>query len=100
MKEYDVQKKLLSVLVEAGLTFTRCTTGADAQGTARVRGMIERVDGPIYAVKTRDGSELKVALAENAQVTAVVKASLADIKQGSFVGVTAIPQTDGSQRAV
>jgi hypothetical protein len=29
-------------------------------------------------------AELKVALAENAQVTAVVRASLADIKQGSF----------------
>ena len=51
-------------------------------------------------IKTRDGAELRVALADNAQVTDVVNASLADIKQGSFVGVTAIPQTDGSQRAV
>jgi hypothetical protein len=100
MKEHDMQKKLSSVLAATGLAFILSTAGANAQGTARVRGLIERIDGPIYVVKTRDGAELKVALADNAQVTAVVKASLADIKQDSFVGVTAIPQTDGSQRAI
>ena len=39
--------------------------------------------------EARDGTELKVTLADNAQVTALTKASLNDIKQGSFVGVTA-----------
>ena len=51
-------------------------------------------------VKARDGAELKVALADNPQIAGVVKASLSDIKQGSFVGVTAMPQADGSQRAL
>src|SRR5690349_21028075 len=49
---------------------------------------------------TRDGAELRVALADNPQIAGVVKASLSDIKQGSFVGVTALPQSDGSQRAL
>jgi hypothetical protein len=66
----------------------------------RVRGTIERVDGPGFVVKTRDGSELKVALADNATIVALVKASVADIKPGAFVGITGMPQPDGGQRAV
>jgi Domain of unknown function (DUF5666) len=71
-----------------------------AQDTVRVRGTIEHVDGNNLTVKSRDGADLKVALAPNALVVAIVKASLADIKQGSFVGVTGMPQADGSQRAI
>lgn len=71
-----------------------------AQDTVRVRGTIDRVDGNTLLVKSRDGAEVKVALANNALVVAIVKASMADIKQGSFVGVTGMPQADRSQRAV
>jgi hypothetical protein len=66
----------------------------------RVRGTIERIDGSIYVVKARDGSELKLTLADNAQIAGIIKASLSDIKQNSFVGVTAMPQPDGSLSAV
>jgi hypothetical protein len=76
------------------------TASAWAQDTVRVRGAIERVDGNTIVVKSRDGAELKVALANNALIVAIVKASMADIKQGSFVGVTGMPQADGSQRAI
>ena len=73
---------------------------AQAQDTVRVRGTIVSIDGATYVIKARDGAELKVALADNAQIAAVVKASLADIKQGLFVGVTAMPQADGSLSAL
>src|SRR6266700_6574238 len=76
------------------------TATALAQDTIRVRGTIERIDGPTYVVKARDSAELKVTLADNPQIAGVVKASLSEIKQGSFVGVTAMPQADGSQRAL
>lgn len=75
-------------------------SAAVAQDTVRVRGTIDRIEGPIYVVKARDGTEMKVALAENGLVVALVKASLADIKQGSFVGATGMPQPDGSQKAI
>lgn len=75
-------------------------TTALAQDTVRVRGTIERIDGSTYVIKARDGAELKVALADNPQIAGVVKASLSDIKQGSFVGVTAMPKADGSQSAL
>ena len=51
-------------------------------------------------VKNRDGAELKVTLAEKPQIAGIAKASLSDIKQGSFVGITGMPQPDGSQRAL
>jgi hypothetical protein len=73
---------------------------AYADDIVRVRGTIESVDGSTYVVKTRDGDEQKIALAPNAQVAGVVKASLADVKPGSFVGVTALAQPDGTQRAL
>jgi len=84
----------------AVLTMTVLASGALAQDTVRVRGTIERVDGPVYVVNARDGAELKVTLADNVLVVAIIKASLADIKPGMFVGVTGMPQVDGSQKAV
>ena len=66
----------------------------------RIRGTVERVDGATYVVKARDGAELKLTLADNAQIAGIIKASLSDIKQNSFVGVTAMPQADGSLSAV
>jgi len=75
-------------------------TGSLTQETVRVRGTIERVEGQTLVVKSRDGAEQKLVLAANAPVVGIVKASLADLKPGAFVGVTGMPQTDGSQKAV
>jgi hypothetical protein len=75
-------------------------SAAEAQDTVRVRGTIERVDGAVYVIKARDGSELKVTLTDNALAVALVKAVLTDIKVGSYVGVTGMPQLDGTQKAV
>jgi hypothetical protein len=88
------------LLICGALAVTVLASGALAQDTVRVRGTIERVDGPVYVIKARDGAEIKVTLADNALVVAIVKASLSDIKPGMFVGVTGMPQVDGSQKAV
>src|SRR5258708_10229031 len=75
---------------------------ASAQQPAptRVRGEIEKVDGNTLTVKSREGATVKVVLKDNALVTGVDRAMLADIKQNSFVGITAMPQADGSQKAI
>jgi hypothetical protein len=88
---------ILNVFAAVGIAFATTTW---AQDTVRVRGTIERVEGPTYVIKSRDGSELKVVLTDSALIVAIVKASLADIKPGMFVGVTGMPQPDGSQRAI
>ena len=51
-------------------------------------------------VKSRDGVDYRVTVADNPQIAVVVNASLADFKQGSFVGVAGMPQADGSQKAL
>jgi hypothetical protein len=66
----------------------------------RLRGTIDRVEGDTYIVKARGGGELKVTLAEKALVVALIKASLADIKAGSYVGVSGMPQADSTQKAL
>jgi hypothetical protein len=85
----------------AGLALFLTISSASAQQPpVRVRGTVEAVNGPVLSVKSRDGSMVKVKLTDNVVVRAVVKASLTDIKAGSFVGVTGMPQADGSQKAV
>ena len=71
-----------------------------AQQPARVRGTIEKVDGSTLTVKSREGADVNVVLKDPVSVTGVDKAALADIKQNSFVGITAMPQPDGTQKAV
>jgi hypothetical protein len=71
-----------------------------AQETVRVRGAIEGIDGTTYTVKTREGQSVKVVLADKPLFVAIVKASMADIKPGTFVGATSLPEPDGSLRAV
>jgi hypothetical protein len=84
--------------------FTLAATGsissAWAQDTVRVRGTVEGMDGPVYLVKTRSGDTVKVAVTDKPLFVAMVKASMADIKPGMFVGSTAMPGPDGSLRAV
>ena len=59
--------------------FASSFAGAQAPQTVRVRGTIEKVDGQTLTVKLRDGNTLAIKPADNARVTAMIKASLADI---------------------
>ncbi len=82
------------------LLFSISMAAAQQPDMVRVRGTIESVHDQLLNVKARDGATLNVKLADNAPIRAVVKAPLADVKQGSFVGITAMPQPDGTQKAV
>ena len=66
----------------------------------RIRGTIEAVDGPMLTIKTREGSDLKVRMTDNVAVFGVVKTSLSEIKEGSYIGVSAMPEPDGTQKAL
>jgi len=84
----------------AVMLVAQSATWAQQPPPVRIRGQIVKVDGDMLTVKARDGSTVMVKLADNARVTAMVKAQLSDIKQGTFIGVTAMPQADGSQKAI
>jgi hypothetical protein len=95
-----MRKALVCTFGLAILALAAFGSTARAQDTMRVRGTIERVDGATYFVKTRDAAELRITMIEQPVLVAIVKASLADIKPGLFVGSTGTPQPDGSQKAI
>ena len=82
--------------------FVASSLAAIAQQTApvRVRGTIESIDGPMLTIKSREGADLKVRLTDNVVVIGVAKTELSEIKQGSYIGVAAMPEPDGTQKAL
>jgi hypothetical protein len=89
------------VFVVATLAATCALNSVSAQAqNVRVRGTIEKLDGNSLAVKSRDGTELKLVLKDNVRVGGVVKASLADVKASTNVAITSRPRPDGTLEAV
>src|SRR5499433_1429801 len=89
------------VFVVAALAATCALSSVSAQAqNVRVRGTIEKLDGNSLAVKSRDGTELKLMLKDNVRVGGVVKASIADIKANANVAITSRPRPDGTLEAV
>jgi hypothetical protein len=95
-----MKKTKLSIAI--ALFSAVATTAAFAQQpqTTRLRGVIEKIDGRTVLAKSAKGEPLKLNLGDKVLVVAVVKASAADIKEGLFVGSGAMPQPDGSQKAL
>jgi hypothetical protein len=75
-------------------------TAADAQERVRVRGAIEKVEGNVLTVKTREGPVVAIKLAENFAVGGLVSAKFEDIKQNTYVGIAGLPLPDGKVRAL
>jgi hypothetical protein len=73
---------------------------ASAQEAVRIRGTIERIEGPVYVVKNRDGAELKLTVTDNPLFVAIAPSTMADIKPGMFVGSAGMMQPDGTQKAI
>jgi hypothetical protein len=88
------------IILSAAFALAATAALAQAPDVVRVRGTIQSVDGSVLDVKPRDGADMKIKLADNAQVRTVVGKTIADVKPGLFVGITAMPQPDGTQKAV
>ena len=89
----------VAVLATA-LTVSAALAQQQQAQTQRVSGTIERVDGKTIYGKGPDGSTITLKLADDVAITAVLKATFADIKPGDYVGTGGVPQADGSQKAV
>ena len=71
---------------------------ASAQETVRIRGTVERIEGPVYVVKNRDGAEVKLTLTDNPLFVVIVPSKMADIKPGMFVGSAGMMQPTAPRR--
>lgn len=66
----------------------------------RLRGTVESFTANRLVLRERSGERIELALPANLVVTEVYPVTLADVRAGSFIGVGAMPQADGSQRAI
>ena len=71
-----------------------------ANPPVRVRATIDSVDGNKLMVKMNNGEAATIVLPDNARVLGVEKAAIGDVKVGSYVGVSSMPQADGTQKAI
>jgi hypothetical protein len=72
---------------------------ANEQEPYRVRGTLESVESDKLTVNTREGEALDLTLNDASRVMVVRPASLDDVKQGDYVGLTSI-DSDGKRVAI
>jgi hypothetical protein len=95
-----MSKTMQRTLAAASLALICAMSSALAQETVRIRGTVERIEGPVYVVKNRDGAELKLTVTDNPLFVAIAPSTMADIKPGMFVGSAGTMQPDGTQKAI
>jgi hypothetical protein len=71
----------------------------DAQAPTRVRGTISGFDGKTLSVKSRDGKNVAIELAEKTAIVFTQPIPLSEIKPGDFLGVTSMKRADGTLTA-
>lgn len=90
---------LIPAILAGGIVGQQISS-AQAAEVVRVRGQVASLDGAALVIKSRTGEDVTVHLADNWVVGGVVKASMADIKPGAFIGTAAMPQSGTSLRAL
>ncbi len=83
------------------LAFTILYGVADAMAqpqptTVRIRGTVTAFDTQELRVTTRNGMKLKVHMTDDTKINVLSPMKMSDIKEGSFVGVTAIQHGPGT----
>ncbi len=89
-------RQIIGVL--AGIVLA--VSAAQAQTNVRVRGTITGIDGKVLSVKSRDGKDLRIELADNVAVAVAKTIRFEDIKKGDYVGATTLPGPNGTHVAV
>ena len=100
MRTAAIRAALAVVAAFFAATAALAQAPAPAPQTVRLRGVIEKVDGNTVTAKSDKGDAVKINLADKMMVVGVVKATMAEIKEGSYIGSGAMPQPDGSQKAI
>jgi Domain of unknown function (DUF5666) len=94
-----LKKPILVALAAAGI-LANGVMQAQAQPPARVRGVVTAINGDTAQLTTRQGAVISVDLTADTKFGDVTYAKITDIKPGSFVGTAAVPQPDGTLKAL
>ncbi|HEX3696335.1 MAG TPA: hypothetical protein VH374_13215 [Polyangia bacterium] len=73
---------------------------AETATPEHVRGQVVSVDGSTLTVKSGEGKTTKLTLANDVKVALAEKGDLSDVKDGAFIGTTAVAGKDGALRAI
>jgi endonuclease YncB( thermonuclease family) len=92
--------RLLAGCVAAAVAFIAAATAMAQSPPTRIRGTISAIDGKTATIATREGTPVKVNLADNWGVMLVSPLTMADIKENSFVGIASMKGPDGSLNAL
>jgi hypothetical protein len=90
---------LISSLLASALMIAGPSQADDAK-PMRVRGAITAVEGDLLKVHSNRGEDLQVKLTKDTQVRGVTLAQVSEIKPGSYIGSAAVPQADGTLKAL
>jgi hypothetical protein len=90
---------LISSLLASALMIAGPSQADDAK-PMRVRGAITSVEGDLLKVHSNRGEDLQVKLIKDTQVRGVTLAQVSEIKPGSYIGSAAVPQADGTLKAL
>jgi hypothetical protein len=93
------RRALLGLATATAFTVPLLSAAQPAQ-TVRLRGTIESLVETKMVLRERGGQRIELAIAANLVVTEMYPVALADVKPGSFIGAGALPQADGTQRAI
>lgn len=81
---------MASALAQPPSTPASAPANASTSTNVRIRGAVTGVSGQELQVKSREGKMLKVAITPGTKINVLSPLKMSDIKQGSFVGVTAV----------
>ncbi|WP_346830318.1 hypothetical protein ABDX87_25190 [Pseudomonas abietaniphila] len=90
---------LVSSLLVSALMIAAPSNADDAKPT-RVRGAITAVEGDLLKMHSNRGEDLQINLTKDTQVRGVTLAQVSEIKPGSYIGSAAVPQPDGTLKAL
>ena len=94
-------RKFQFFIAVTAVAFVASSALAQKPQTRAVKGKIASVEGSTIVInETKGGGQAKVKLKDKAVVMTVGKATLAEVKPGAYIGVGAMPQADGSQKAI
>ncbi len=93
-------KKSFLASVAFGACLLASVATVQAQQTARIRGTVTALSAGTVDIATRDGEKVTAALAPNFSVASVGLGKITDIKPDSYIGTAAVPQPDGTLKAL
>ncbi|SFL89161.1 hypothetical protein [Variovorax sp. OV329] len=96
-----MRTELRTWILGSALAVMASTAGAQgSEPPVRLRGTVQSVTPTSVTVKERRGETVVLGLPDKLVVQEVYPIELADIQPGSFIGTAAMPQADGTQRAI